>query len=300
MRTPIATLALAGAVFCLAAQFAAAVELTADEIIGKNATARGGADAWGKIQTMVWVGHVESGTSGSGAASVPFVLELKRPNKNRFEIKGHGQTAVRVYDGSHGWKVHSTAGGMPEVEPYTAEELSFERDGQGIEMPFLNFDAASRTATLEGQDEIEGRKAYRLGVKMPSGAARHVWLDAKTFLVLKYEREVRNGVGQVGIVPVHYRDYRTVEGVQMPFTIEGGAAGKPGQKMVIDRIILNPPLDDSLFAKPPVPMRRGMVSVDIAPRTERPAGLPTMLPGMPPGMFHTTPGLSSLPPGERR
>ncbi len=296
MRTWIAALVLAGAMSCLAVRPAAAGELTADEIIGKNAVARGGADAWGKIQTMVWVGHVESGDAG--AANVPFVLELKRPNKTRFEIKGHGQTAMRVYDGSHGWKVHSTAGGMPEVEPYTAEELSFERDGQGIEMPFLNFDSANCTATLEGLDEIEGRKAYRLGIRMASGSARHVWVDAKTFLVLKYDREVRNARGQTGAVPVRYSDYRTVEGVEMPFMIEGGAMSKPGQKMVIDRIVLNPLLDDRLFAKPPVPLRRGMVSVDIgAPQVDRRSGVPTpLLPGLMPGVS----GISNIAPGGGR
>src|ERR1700730_13192786 len=37
-----------------------APDITAAQIIEKNAAARGGVDAWSKIQTMAWAGHVES------------------------------------------------------------------------------------------------------------------------------------------------------------------------------------------------------------------------------------------------
>ncbi len=259
---------LAGLILAAVAQPGMAADPAADQIVEKNAAARGGEDAWNRIQTMVWVGHIER----ANTPSLPFILEMKRPNKSRFEIKGQGQMALRVYDGSHGWKFRPASSGRQELQPYTAEELSFERDGQGLEMPFTNFEAARSAGTLEGTDDIEGRKAYRLAIKMPSGATRHVWVDAETFLVVKYDREARDAFGHSGTVPVYYRGYHAVNGLQMPSAIEsGGAPGKPADKMVIDRVVLNVPLDDALFTRPSVPARRRGVSVDAGPsRLARP------------------------------
>ncbi len=81
----------------------AAPTITAAEIVEKNAAARGGVEAWRKIQTMAWAGHVES--ANAPGRDMPFVLEQKRPNSTRFELMADGQKSVRVYDGSGGWKL---------------------------------------------------------------------------------------------------------------------------------------------------------------------------------------------------
>ena len=36
---------------------------------------------------------------------LPFIMELKRPRKMRFELQFKGQTAVQVFDGANGWKL---------------------------------------------------------------------------------------------------------------------------------------------------------------------------------------------------
>src|ERR1700757_5196372 len=67
------------AVRAMGAQSAPVPELTAEQIVQKNVDARGGLEAWRKIQTMVWVGHMER--AGGPMASMSFVLQQKRPNK---------------------------------------------------------------------------------------------------------------------------------------------------------------------------------------------------------------------------
>ncbi len=243
---------------------AQASDLNAHEVIARNIAARGGADAMRNLQSMVWVGHIRS--ANAPVADLAFIMEMKRPGnkrsgvKTRFEIKAQSVASLHVYDGSHGWKWHLNSSGRPEIQPYTAEELRFEHDGPGPEMPFADLDALTAaqdgSVTQEGIEDVEGRKAYRIGVRMPSGETRHVWIDAASFLIVKSDRESRNALGQAGTVSVLYRDYRTVGGLQLPFTIESGAgSGKVTDKMVIDRIVLNPPLDDAQFAKPGLPQR---------------------------------------------
>lgn len=253
-----------------------AASLAAAEIVAKNVAARGGLEAWQKIRTMVWTGHIES--ARAPAKNMSFVLEMKRPNKTRFEIKALGQESVRLYDGVRGWKMHPGSGGRPQWQAYSAEELAFARDG-GIDEPLIDAQAKGVAVSLEGMDEVEGHKAYRLKVTLPSGAMRRMWIDAATFLDIKYDREVRNAYGQSGTVSVFYRDYKRVDGVELPFTIESGSASGASDKMMLHTVTLNPPLDNMVFAKPSVSGRGNMATVDIAPPGQvrmPPAGFPRL------------------------
>ena len=226
--------------------------LTVTQLIERNVAARGGLEAWRAIQTMVWVGHIERGNAPGTA--LPFVLEMMRPNKTRFEIHVQNQKFVRMFDGTHGWSLRPTGNGSPDIQPYSAEELRFVQESHGIDGPLMDYLAKGVSVTLEGLDEVEGDKAYRLSVRLPSGASHHVWIDAKSYLDIKSDREVRNALGMSGTVLVYYRNYRTIEGLKIPFLIDiGGAASKSTDKLIINNILLNPPLADWMFAKPKGP-----------------------------------------------
>jgi len=273
MRIALALLAACLALPALAGAPESPPALSAAQIVEKNVAARGGLDAWRKINTMAWAGHIESGNVPG--AALPFVLEMKRPDKTRFEIHVQNQRSVRMYDGTHGWKLRPARDGQPDLQPYTSEELKFAHDAEGIDGPLMDSQAKGVSVALEGVEEVGGNKAYRLAVKLPSGASRHVWIDAQSFLEVQSDREAHNAVGMSGTVTVHYRDYRTIDGVQIPFMIEsGGSASQATDKMVIDRIALNPPLEDWMFARPevrqPHPMIRAAAGL---PNLTRPNGV---------------------------
>jgi hypothetical protein len=239
----------------------AAPELTAEQIVEKNVAARGGLEAWRDVETMVWIGHVETGTATG--TRVPFVLEMKRPNKTRFTINAPQQVSMRMFDGKNGWKLRSTNSGQQDLQPYSADEAAFALDGQVIEGPLMDWRAKGSAVVLEGVGEIAGSKAYRLGVKLPSGASYHVWLDARSFLEIRSERESRNAFGRSGSAARQYRNYHSVDGLQIPFLIENNTeTGKIPDRMVIDRILLNPPLEDQIFAKPLASGRKMLTSID--------------------------------------
>ncbi|GAB3626129.1 hypothetical protein PTE30175_00873 [Pandoraea terrae] len=228
----------------------APADLSAAQIVEKYVHARGGVDAWRKIETMVWFGHVEGSTTPAR-----FVLALKRPNKTHYEVFASNRMALRVYDGARGWKLHpAVRGTKPEMQPYTPEELKFAHDEHVIDGLLIDYEAKGVAIALDGLDEVEGKKAYRLNVTLPSGTTRHVWIDAHSFLEVKEDREVHSVLGQTATVVVYYRDYRTVEGLKIPFMIESGVVTATAtNKLVIDKLTLNQPLEDRLFEKPVVP-----------------------------------------------
>ncbi|NTZ04238.1 hypothetical protein [Burkholderia metallica] len=233
--------------------------LGADQIVEKNVAARGGLDAWRKVQTMVWFGHVNS--ANAPVQGMPFVLALKRPNKTRFEITVMNQKAVRLFDGREGWK-QGANGGSASVRPYTIDEVRSASDEQVIDGPLIDHGAKGIGVALDGVDPIDGHDAYRLALKLPSGAVRHVWIDSRTFLDVKIDREVRGPHGPV-TVEARYGDYRRIGELQIPFKIESGAAASAHKDvLVIDKVSLNPPLDDAIFARPASSGRRRPVAID--------------------------------------
>jgi outer membrane lipoprotein-sorting protein len=248
-----------------------APKLTAAEIIAKNATARGGAEAWQKLTTLVYAGHVEM--SSTPGRKLPFQLELKRPGRTRFEINSETGKSVRIYDGTQGWKLRRNAAGQPEVVPYTADDLVFARGGQIIDGPLMDYAAKAGAIAAAGVAPLEGRSAYVLNAKLPNGDTGRVWVDTETFLELRADRVVHNAAGQTVTATVYYRDYRTFQGIKIPVIIEtAAAADKPGDKLVIEKVAVNPPIDDKTFARPPIATpRHGGIIVDARSAAAPPA-----------------------------
>ena len=236
--------------------------VTAAEVVARNAAARGGVEAWHKLRTLAWAGHVES--AAAPQRNLPFLLEQMRPDRTRFEIGAGGQRALRVYDGTAGWRVRATPSGRPEMKPYTEEELRFARGAQVIDGPLMDYVAKDALVSLAGVGETDGRKAYVLAVQLPSGGDHRLWIDAETYLELRQDRQVGSSLGKPVRSTVFYRDYRTFEGLQMPTTIETVEAdGKAKNRLVIEKVALNPEFDDKMFAKPEmVSIRHNGVTVD--------------------------------------
>jgi len=259
--------------------------LTVVQIVEKHVAARGGMQAWRTVQAMSMSGKMDAGSgdsvarseraargamgaasrkvragtasaSGKGAAGtqvqLPFVLQIKGPTKSRLEIEFAGKTALQVYDGTNGWKVRPFLN-RNEVEPFTAEEAKEAQGKKNLDIPLFDYAAKGTKLTLEGAEPVEGRDAYKLKLTMKNGAVQHIWIDAQSFLDVKVEGIPRKMDGRMHNVWVYQRDFRAVDGIKLPFLVETAVEGYPDtHKMVIEKVALNPKLDDAMFAKPRV------------------------------------------------
>jgi outer membrane lipoprotein-sorting protein len=222
------------------------VPMTAEQIVDKSVEVRGGLEAWRKIATIIWVGHLES--ERSPVPSLPFRLEEKRPGKSRFEITEPSQRSLRVFDGTSGWKMRLGQDGRPDVKRFTAQEIRFAREASGLQGPLIDFRAKGSTVELQGKDLVGGRNCYRIGVRLATGEQQTVWVDAASYLETRYDRTAYGPTGPKGTISVHYRDYKEIEGLALPSVLEiGGAAGGKPDRMVIERVALNPEIDDREF-----------------------------------------------------
>jgi hypothetical protein len=256
--------------------------LSAAQIVDKNVAARGGLQAWRAVQTLSLEGkmgaggnqratlHVPVANSKEAAntlprrpaeeAQLPFLLEMKRPRKVRVELQVHGQTAVQVYDGANGWKLRPFLN-RHEFEPFSQDELKIASHQEELDGPLVDYAAKGTRVELDGTETVEGHDTYKLKVIEKSGHTVHVWVDAKTFLETKIDGQPRTLDGTEHPVEVYYRDFRTVDGLQIPFVLETRVlpVGKnalglrdtpvPPEKIIIEKVTVNPKLDEKLFSK---------------------------------------------------
>ena len=217
-------------------------------IVGRNVAARGGLRAWQAVQTMAFSGKMDAG--GKQNVQLPFVLEMKRPRKTRLELEFGNSKAVQIYDGVNGWKLRPFLG-RTDIEPYSPEEItsaSMESDLDGL---LVDYVTKGTVVELAGTEQVEGHDAYKLKLTMKGNRVRHVWVDSQSFLEVKIEGTPRRLDGKFRPVQVYLRDYKSVNGLLVPYTQETLVEGyKPSHKMIIESVVVNPTLEDSRFAKP--------------------------------------------------
>jgi hypothetical protein len=261
--------------------------LSAADIVDKNVAARGGLQAWRAVQTMSLTGKLGAGGDQRAALAVanqgpgrksgrqvlparlaeevqlPFVMELKRPRKMRVELQFNSQTAIQVFDGINGWKLRPFLN-RRAVEPFTPEEMKVASMQADLDGPLVDYAAKGTRIEFVGIEKVEDRDTYKIKLTMKNGAAIHVWIDAQTFLEAKIEGQPRRLDGADHPVEVYFRDYRPVDGLLIPFGLETRvlpvaqtATGLkdppvPSERTIIEKIVVNPQLDESHFLKPEI------------------------------------------------
>jgi outer membrane lipoprotein-sorting protein len=202
--------------------------------------------------TVADKGDTQNKEQAQQQVQLPFVMEMKRPGKSRVEIEFAGKTAVQTYDGKNGWKLRPFLN-RNDVEPFTAEEEESTAEKQDLDGPLIDYAAKGTKVQLEAVEPVEGHGAYRLKLTMKNGHVQHIWIDAQSFLDVKVEGTPRRMDGRMHDVWVYQRDFRSVQGVMVPFVLETVVEGyRDTHRMVIEKVTLNPQLADALFGKPQV------------------------------------------------
>ena len=259
-----------------------AARLSAAEVVKRHVSARGGLQAWRSVQALSMSGKMDAGTGDSVARSVrvargpgavsrevrrevaagahkaeaekqvqlPFTLAKMRPNKSRLEIEFAGKTAVQVYDGTNGWKLRPFLN-RNDVQAFTPEEAKSAAETADMGDPLIDYAAKGAKVALEGVEPVEGHDAYRLKLTTKTGFVQHIWIDAQSFLDVKVEGVPRRMDGKMHSVWVYQSDFRSVQGLKIPFVLETTVDGFPqSHRIVVEKVAVNPKLGAATFAKP--------------------------------------------------
>lgn len=135
----------------------------------------------------------------------------------------------------------------------SAEELKDLPDESDQDGPLVDYKAKGSQIELAGKEDLNGKPHYRLKITSKSGEVRSYLIDASTFLTTKWE-----GLRKVGDRELPWEsnlsDYRDVQGLKFPFKIDQGSPGTEyKQTLIVDKVEINPKMDESHFAKPAAP-----------------------------------------------
>ena len=227
----------------------AAAAQTADEIVKKVLDARGGVDKLKAVQSERITGRISFSRGVEGA----FVVELKRPMKVHVEISLDGQQIIRVYDGkSSGWMINPFAENK-EIQPLSSEELKNIADESDFDGPLVDYKTKGNRIELAGKENLDDKPVYRLKLTNKNGDIRFYFIDASSFLLLKWEGIRKTGEQELPWESF-FSDFREVQGLKYPFRIDQGSPGTEiKQTLTTEKMEINPQIDDSHFTKPQIP-----------------------------------------------
>jgi hypothetical protein len=217
---------------------------TVDDVVRRYIEARGGLARLRAVQSLRLTGTMEL-----PGVSAPFVLELKRPGRMRTDFTVEGQTGTRAWDGRTAWEQLPLPGALPRpMDPEDAADARAEAD---VDLsPLVDAAAKGYSIELVGRDRLPGGDTWELVLRGKNDPPRTVQIDAKTHLVVQtLDRRTVDGREVEFVTDVG--DYRSEGGLVFPHRIEVGPKGSPErQRLVIQTVEVNVPIDDVRFAMP--------------------------------------------------
>jgi hypothetical protein len=209
--------------------------------------ALGGARALAGVHSRSVKGTLEY-TGVDQHAIVHFETFWVAPNRLAQAMRAPFGVVTRVYDGERGVGIHPQTGRRDLNASEVAEVM---RDGALYQLFYLRGMYASLTS--EGEKTVDGQRVAVIAATARDGKADRYHFDAATAELVRVEawEEGPQGVrsGEPYVAVYHLEDYRTVDGVRVPFRIR---RVRPASESLyrFEEVRHNVPVDEARFALP--------------------------------------------------
>lgn len=216
------------------------------DVLQRYTAARGGLERWREVTTLAM-----RGTFTAFSESGPFTLLRRRDHLYRFEYTMGGKMDARARD-QEGlwWRYHRfriTEGARVELEPYHRQ---MKRESM-FEPALLDAEAKGITVVLLGPGRVDAQPTIDLELTFPDGSKEQWRLHAETFLEVAVDSIIvdMNQAREPMEKRVFYSDFRTVDGLVLPFrlALEFGARL---EEIEVSEATVGPELDAAAFALP--------------------------------------------------
>ncbi|MBO0933473.1 DUF4292 domain-containing protein [Fibrella aquatilis] len=217
---------------------------TATDVVNKHIDAIGGLDKIKAVKSAQYDQHMSiSGVEMTGKTVVIVGQAM------RTDVTVMGQQITQVINGDAGWSINPMQGGStPQDTP--AEQVALSKGNTeltGLQLAYASMKAYPMV--LKGTEKMGTADRLRVDVTRPEATVSY-YLDPQTYLITNTKATVTAG-GQKVDVESAFGDYKPVEGITMPFTVDLKAPGMPSNlTTTVDKVTLNPTIDPAVFNKP--------------------------------------------------
>lgn len=210
----------------------------AGKIIDQYVKAAGGTKALSRIQTLSIEGTF---TNAAQDKTGTYTFDTKLPNRYYSELVTGGKSLIEAYNGKSAWRQN----GAGEIGTLTGlEGFQLEAAGQYYNSRLVNAKKNRLAISFAGHAQVRGKDALKIEVSTATGVKREVFFDAQTHLIVE-ERATVAGIDQ----EIFYGDYRSVEGVNIPYQIQLRREGET-YLILVTRAVVNGVVGERVFDFP--------------------------------------------------
>jgi hypothetical protein len=223
--------------------------VTVDEVIERNTKAMGGRAAIEAVNSIQVDLHiVDPGFEVDG------IYHAERPGRMRIDALMKGKHVfTEAFDGKHGWEWAGK--GNQEV----ASDKATAALHHGVELPGKLFGLhelkeRGHRLDLVGREKVDEIDYHVLRLTLSDGYTTTLYVDPKSWLITR-RRDVRPLHVDIDPTPTTIEqrssDFRQISGVQFAFANEeiDLKTGKVLESTKVNKIEINPPIDQSIFEK---------------------------------------------------
>ncbi len=216
-----------------------------EEVLAKHQAAMGSPEKWAAVKSAI----VKNKFSVQGM-DIESKTTVSIGKAFRTEVEVMGNKIITVVDENSGWMIRpAMMGGTGEPEDMPGEQVKLAGSQKNLGSALIQAQKSGANIELVSKEKIDGADAYLLKVTKSGGEESQVYVSASTSFIIKTIAKVLAN-GQSVDTEVNYSNYKAVDGLYFPFTVE--AASPMGGMMQVDTtsVELNVPVDAGLFKKP--------------------------------------------------
>lgn len=192
-----------------------APKVSVDEVMAKTVEALGGDANWRKLSSRETKFEMDFENQGVKASGVSYT---KAPNMSVADVTMTAlgkniATSFEYFDGTNGGEKISFA----PAETYSGqrlEDVKYDNDFYGL----VNWKKGLKSAEVSGTAKIAGEDTYVVVIRPEKASEFTLYISQKSFLPLKKTSVIVSSTSSQKLpVTSVYSDYRTVDGVMIPF-----------------------------------------------------------------------------------
>jgi hypothetical protein len=207
------------------------------KIVDQYIKAEGGSKTLSKVNTLTLEGTFANNANEKAGT---YTLITKQQNRYYSELVDGDRISIEAYNGKSAW--HQNAGELGTL--VGSEGAQLEAAGQYYNSRLVNARKNKLGLAFIGHAQVRGKDTLQIEVITSAGVKREIFFDSQTHLIVK-EAAIIGGVDE----QISYEDYRTQDGVKVPFKIEL-LRGNEVYNIAVSRAVVNGTVGERVFDFP--------------------------------------------------
>jgi len=226
---------------------------TADEILSTYFENIGGLENLNKVEGIKMTAKVNA-----QGMEIPVEIVNLSDGKQylKFNLQGKEMTQM-AFDGEIMWSTNFQTQKAEKSDAEATANMALESND--FPNAFIDYKEKGYTVELLGKETIDGAEAFKIKlIKEPvtidgkkEDNVSFYYFETENYVPIVIHSEVKSGQAKGMTSEVKMSDYQEIDGLYFPFSMTQGIKGQPGgQTISINKIELNPTIDDSVFKFP--------------------------------------------------